>query len=94
MAPYSHLIAVGLCFYNTFSLAASSSGDENPIFSSTSRGTNLDGSIPVYKNPKASIDDRVNDLLPRMTLEEKVSQLYVQPFSSHFLSFGHIDDVG
>ncbi|KAI0333361.1 glycoside hydrolase [Cubamyces sp. BRFM 1775] len=39
------------------------------------RGTNKDGSVPVYKNPHASIEARVNDLLPRMTLEEKVAQL-------------------
>lgn len=30
---------------------------------------------PVYKNPAASIDARVNDLLARMTLEEKVAQM-------------------
>ncbi|KAG8943685.1 hypothetical protein FRC04_002585 [Tulasnella sp. 424] len=30
---------------------------------------------PLYKNPKAAIEDRINDLLPRMTLEEKVAQL-------------------
>ncbi|KAI0655354.1 glycoside hydrolase superfamily [Cubamyces menziesii] len=39
------------------------------------RGTNKDGSVPVYKNPHASIEARVNDLLPRMTIEEKVAQL-------------------
>ena len=39
------------------------------------RATNLDGSLPIYKNPNASIEDRVNDLLPRMTLQEKVAQL-------------------
>ena len=39
------------------------------------RGTNNDGSLPIYKDPKASIEDRVNDLLPRMTLEEKVAQM-------------------
>ena len=33
------------------------------------------GAVPLYKNPKASIEDRVKDLLPRMSLEEKVSQL-------------------
>ncbi|KAG8966842.1 hypothetical protein FRC03_011256 [Tulasnella sp. 419] len=32
-------------------------------------------STPLYKNPKASIEDRIKDLLPRMSLEEKVSQL-------------------
>ena len=41
------------------------------------RGTNNDGSLPIYKNPNAAIEDRVNDLLPRMTLEEKVAQMYV-----------------
>lgn len=30
---------------------------------------------PVYKNPNKPIDARVNDLLKRMTLEEKVAQL-------------------
>ena len=30
---------------------------------------------PAYKNPNLSIEQRVNDLLSRMTLEEKVAQL-------------------
>lgn len=42
-----------------------------------SRATNKDGSTPLYKVATANIEDRVNDLLPRMTVEEKVSQLYV-----------------
>lgn len=33
---------------------------------------------PLYKNPNASIEDRVNDLLPRMTVDEKVAQMYVE----------------
>jgi hypothetical protein len=41
------------------------------------RGTNKDASLPTYKNPKADIEARVADLLPRMTIEEKVAQLYV-----------------
>ncbi|KAK0200569.1 glycoside hydrolase superfamily [Desarmillaria ectypa] len=40
-----------------------------------SRATNADGSTPVYKIASAAIEDRVKDLLPRMTLEEKVAQL-------------------
>ncbi|KAI9566682.1 family 3 glycoside hydrolase [Boletus coccyginus] len=44
-------------------------------FSLEARGSNLDGSLPIYKNPDASIEDRVNDLLPRMTVQEKVAQL-------------------
>jgi len=30
---------------------------------------------PSYRNPKLAIEDRVADLLPRMTLEEKIDQL-------------------
>ncbi len=33
------------------------------------------GSPPVYKDPKASVDARVEDLLKRMTLEEKIVQI-------------------
>ncbi|KAG9309769.1 family 3 glycoside hydrolase [Chiua virens] len=44
-------------------------------FSVKARASNLDGSLPIYKNPNASIEDRVNDLLPRMTVQEKVAQL-------------------
>lgn len=31
--------------------------------------------IPKYKDPNASIDDRINDLLSRMTLDEKIGQM-------------------
>lgn len=50
---------------------------EDLHFSIEARGSNHDGSLPIYKNPNASIEDRVNDLLPRMTVQEKVSQLRV-----------------
>ena len=30
---------------------------------------------PLYKNPKATVEERVEDLLSRMTLDEKVCQL-------------------
>ena len=32
-------------------------------------------SQPLYKNPIASVDERVKDLINRMTLEEKVGQM-------------------
>src|SRR5438552_19207305 len=31
--------------------------------------------IPDYKNPRLSVERRVNDLLSRMTLEEKIAQM-------------------
>ncbi|MDE2630885.1 MAG: hypothetical protein KGM97_07840, partial [Alphaproteobacteria bacterium] len=36
------------------------------------------GSAPIYSNPQAPIDARVDDLISRMTLEEKASQLVNQ----------------
>lgn len=39
------------------------------------RAAASEGSAPVYKDPKAPIEDRVEDLLSRMTLEDKASQL-------------------
>ena len=35
----------------------------------------LSGYAQVYKNPQAKVEDRVSDLLGRMTLEEKIDQL-------------------
>src|SRR5437879_11477409 len=34
-----------------------------------------DDSTPPYRNPKLAIEDRVADLLSRMTLEEKIEQV-------------------
>ena len=41
------------------------------------RAVNKDGTTPVYKVADADIESRVKDLLPRMTVQEKVAQLYV-----------------
>ena len=35
----------------------------------------LYGQLPPYKNPKLKIEERVNDLIGRMTIEEKVNQM-------------------
>ena len=48
------------------------------------RATNTDGSRPIYKKPAASIEDRVNDLLPRMTGRRK-GPLAVSSPRSHFI---------
>ena len=38
----------------------------------------------LYKNPKASVEQRVDDLLRRMTLEEKVGQMNQLVGIEHF----------
>lgn len=37
--------------------------------------TPMSNGEPIYKNPNATIDDRVSDLLKHMSIEEKTSQL-------------------
>ena len=49
------------------------------------RASNKNGSTPTYKDPNASIEDRVNDLLPRMTLDEKVAQMYACLHTTTFI---------
>ena len=39
--------------------------------------------LPLYKTPGAPIEDRVADLVQRMSMEEKVNQL-VLPFGAKF----------
>lgn len=48
------------------------------------------GKTPLYKDPKASIEERINDLLPRMTLEEKVMQLNQYTLGSN----NNVNNVG
>lgn len=50
---------------------------------------------PVYKNPNATLDDRVSDLLKRMTIEEKTSQL-IQGDIRNYLNItdGRLNETG
>ncbi|KAJ7815959.1 glycoside hydrolase superfamily [Mycena olivaceomarginata] len=66
-------LAAFLCFLSA--LVSGNGVKEGLHFSLESRATNIDGSLPTYKDPTASIEARVADLLPRMTVEEKVSQI-------------------
>ncbi|HXM47529.1 MAG TPA: glycoside hydrolase family 3 N-terminal domain-containing protein [Pyrinomonadaceae bacterium] len=45
------------------------------VASRSSDKTQSQGQIPGYKNPRLSIEQRVADLLSRMTLEEKIAQM-------------------
>ncbi|HXY40023.1 MAG TPA: hypothetical protein VEQ10_10145, partial [Vicinamibacteria bacterium] len=42
---------------------------------------------PPYRNPRLSVEERVNDLVFRMTLEEKVGQLLMLDARPDDLSF-------
>ncbi|ROV87419.1 hypothetical protein VMCG_10709 [Cytospora schulzeri] len=52
----------------------------SPIYASlalanVANAAGYNGSAPIYKNPNATIEDRVADLLGRMTIQDKTAQL-------------------
>lgn len=52
-------------------------------------------SQPLYKNPHASIDDRVSDLLKRMSVQEKMAQLIQGDMSNYLdLTYGTYNKSG
>ena len=71
----AHILGL-LCFGPSLALASYSFDELVDLgISLHSRAENADGSVPIYKDPSADIEARVEDLLPRMTIKEKVSQL-------------------
>lgn len=42
------------------------------------RSDNSSDAVPAYRNPTLCVDERLDDLLERMTLEEKVGQLFIK----------------
>ncbi len=47
----------------------------SPIYKEEWIDFNKNGRMDVYENPEADIEDRINDLLNQMTLEEKTNQM-------------------
>ena len=62
-------LPAGFRFFFTLALLAA------VIASRPSDKARLQQQIPAYKNPRLSVDQRVDDLLQRMTLEEKIAQM-------------------
>lgn len=46
-----------------------------PSYNTPSYNTPSHNEVPAYKNPELTTEERINDLLSRMTLEEKVGQM-------------------
>ena len=57
------------------------------------RGETLSAALPVYKNPMLPVEQRINDLLSRMTLQEKVGQMNVPTCYSTELGWGLNSDA-
>jgi beta-glucosidase len=57
------------------------------------RGEQKFTALPIYKNPTYPVDQRVNDLLSRMTLEEKVGQINIPTCYSTELGWGLNSDA-
>ena len=48
---------------------------KNPMYHKGWIDFNKNGKMDVYENPKAKLEDRIEDLLKQMTLEEKTCQM-------------------
>ena len=57
------------------------------------RGEQVFSAVPLYKNPVFPIEQRINDLLSRMTLEEKVGQMNIPTCYSTELGWGLNSDA-
>ena len=57
------------------------------------RGEPVFSAVPIYKNPIFPVEQRVNDLISRMTLEEKVGQMNIPTCYSTELGWGLNSDA-
>jgi beta-glucosidase len=77
------IIGIAVIYFNKKSKSNSNMellGVEAPTLneSGTSyRDLNKNGKMDTYENPNASIDDRANDLVAQMSLEEKAGSMYI-----------------
>ncbi|KAI8291434.1 Periplasmic beta-glucosidase [Colletotrichum sp. SAR11_57] len=61
----------------------------------SAQNSTSNSSTPIYKDPKAAIDDRVSDLLKRMTIEEKTAQLLQADIRDYLnLTDGRLNQTG
>ena len=65
--------ALLICLFAAFIVSAA---DTNSIYRSGWIDLDKNGSKDIYEDPSQPVAKRVNDLLKRMTLEEKIGQLW------------------
>jgi len=63
------------CFFGTFSNPPSLNAQEKSMYQKGWIDFNKNGVKDVFEDPQQSIQNRINDLLSKMTLEEKTNQL-------------------
>ena len=101
------LILTGFITYNRISRKVNDNysllGKEAPLLKLNGiefRDLNKNGKLDLYEDTNASIDDRVNDLVSQMTLEEKAGTMFItmigmtpegEPIDKPFLSSNPID---
>jgi beta-glucosidase len=70
---------MNVLFVASVLLAACATPTKAPVTPTATRtepaATTEAETVPVYKDPEASVEDRVKDLLARMTLAEKIGQM-------------------
>lgn len=74
-ARYSLVVTGSAPYYTTMLLPSLAAVTTLLLASVQAAGDDTVSDQPVYKDSKASVEDRVEDLLSRMTIEEKTSQL-------------------
>jgi beta-glucosidase len=63
------------CFFCTFSTPPSLNAQEKSIYQKGWIDFNKNGVKDIFEDPKQAVQNRINDLLSKMTMEEKTNQL-------------------
>jgi beta-glucosidase len=92
--PVVLILVLSLCIRSTQNrlpaTVTAESGLIKTIDNYTFRDLNKNGKLDVYEDPRQPIEDRVQDLLKKMTLEEKAGMMFYSPIRAN--ADGTIED--